>query len=293
MKVAMLAKPNSILLAAAVCAGLGYASAAQAQTPPAASTLAQTPPPAASIQNAPASGEALAASAGYVLGRDDVIEVTLVGRTDFGNRARVQADGTIQLPLIGRILTAEKTTAEVADSVRTALKNGGFFADPIVSVEVVSYASRYVTVLGAVGSPGLVPMNRPYRISEILARVGSVREGAADYLIVRTEKGEEKRLPIRDLATGDLQADPYVSPGDKIYAPLAEQFYIYGAVQGPGVYSLVGDMTVRQALARGGGLTESGSDKKVTATRAGKKMKLKLDDKLQAGDVVVVGERLF
>lgn len=288
MKVAMLAKSKSFFVAVAACAGLSSAAAAQAPT-----SAGPTPSAGAAIENVPASGDALASSSGYVLGRDDVIEVTLVGRTDYGNRARVQADGSIQLPLIGRLQVAERSTTEVADAVRAALKSGGFFADPIVSVEVVAYASRYVTVLGAVGSPGLVPMNRPYRISEILARVGSVRADAADYLIIRTEKGEEKRLPIKDLATGDLTADPYVAPGDKIYAPLADQFYIYGAVQGPGAYALTGDMTVRQALARGGGLTEAGSDKKVSATRGGKKVKLKLDDKLQPGDVLVVGERLF
>jgi len=281
---AMSAKTNSFFFALAVSAGLSYSAGAWAQAPAAA-----TPP----VQGAPPASDAGSGDAGYVLGRDDVIEVTLVGRTDFAGRARVQVDGTIQLPLIGRVVAAEKTTAEVADSVRLALKNGGFFEDPIVSVEVVAYASRYVTVLGAVGSPGLVPMNRPYRISEILARVGSVREGAADYLIVRTEKGEEKRLPIKDLATGDLNADPYVGPGDKIYAPVAEQFFIYGAVKGPGAYPLMTDMTVRQALARGGGLGDNGSDKKVEVTRGGKKTKLKLDDKVQPGDVLVVGERLF
>ena len=52
----------------------------------------------------------------------------------------------------------------------------------IVEVEVVSYASRYVTVLGAVGSPGLIPMDRPYRLSEILARVGGARQDGADHV---------------------------------------------------------------------------------------------------------------
>lgn len=283
MKMAMLAKFKSFFFALAVVAGVSFGPGAWAQVPAAGSA----------IQNAPQPSDGSSGEAGYVLGRDDVIEVTLVGRNDFSGRARVQADGTIQMPLIGKILASEKTTAEVADSIRTSLVKGGFFADPIVSVEIVAYASRYVTVLGAVGSPGLVPMNRPYRISEILARVGSVREGAADYLIVRTEKGEEKRLPIAAIATGDLTADPYVAPGDKIYAPVAEQFFIYGAVQSPGAFPLLTDMTARQALARGGGLTESGSDKKVEVTRAGKKVKLKLDDKVLAGDVLVVGERLF
>ncbi|MCW5758155.1 MAG: polysaccharide biosynthesis/export family protein [Phenylobacterium sp.] len=122
-----------------------------------------------------ASGVGETGSSAYILGRDDVVQVGLLGRNDFGGRARVQADGTIQLNFIGKIPAAERTTSELADDIRAALTKGGYFADPVVTIEVVGYASRYVTVLGAVGQPGLVPINRPYRMSEIIARVGGVR----------------------------------------------------------------------------------------------------------------------
>lgn len=249
-------------------------------------------------QSQPAAGPAMqtvgeGTSGAYILGRDDVVEVSLLGRNDFGGRARVQADGTIQLSLIGKIIAAEHTTAELSDTVRKQLQTGGYFADPIVNVEVVSYASRYVTVLGAVGQPGLVPINRPYRLSEILARVGGVRADAADYLVVRSEKGEERHLLIRELATGDASQDPYVAAGDKIYSPVADVYYVYGQINAPGVYPLATDMTVRMAIAKGGGLTESGSDKKVEVTRGGKKTKLDIGAKLLPGDVLFIGERMF
>ncbi len=270
-----------------------------------ASTFALSAPLAASAQQPasaapPATAPAAAtltvpdsASSAYVLGRDDVVEVGLLGRTDFGGRARVQTDGTIQLPFVGKVPAADRTTSELSDAIRKSLQTGGFFADPVVTIEVVGYASRYVTVLGFVGAPGLVPINRPYRLSEILARVGGVRDGAADYLIVRSDNGTEKRPMIRDLATGDAAQDPYVSPGDKIYAPMAEIFYIYGQVNSPGAFAVQSGMSVRMAMAKAGGLSASGSDKKIDVTRAGKKIKLKLDDKVEAGDVIVVGERLF
>jgi polysaccharide biosynthesis/export protein len=162
-----------------------------------------------------------------------------------------------------------------------------------VTVEVVGYASRYVTVLGAVGQPGLIPINRPYRLSEILARVGGVRDGAADHLIVRSDSGEERTLLIQDLATGGDNEDPYVKAGDKIYAPMAATYYIYGQVNSPGAYPVMSDGTVRMAIAKAGGLTASGSDKKVSVTRKGQKVKLDLAAKVEPGDVLEVGERLF
>jgi polysaccharide export outer membrane protein len=250
---------------------------------------------AAQIATPPASGATAgdATSEAYVLGRDDVLEVNLLGRSDFSGRSRVQADGTIQLPLIGKVVAADKTTAELGQAIRGALQAGGFFADPIVNIEVVSYASRYITVLGNVVTPGLVPINRPYRLSEIMARVGGLRENAADYIVVRPRDGPEKRYVVADIATGDSKQDPYVTPGDKIYSPQADTFYIYGSVNMPGAYALKTDMTVRQAIARGGGLTEAGSDKRVEITRQGKPVKVDLTSNLMAGDVLHVGERLF
>jgi polysaccharide export outer membrane protein len=52
-------------------------------------------------------------------------------------------------------------------------------------------------------------------------------------------------------------------------------------------------MTLRRALARGGGLTASGSTGRVKVYRNGEERKMKLDELLQPGDVVVVGERVF
>lgn len=231
-------------------------------------------------------------SAEYILGPEDVIEIEVVGQPDKA-RARVYTDGTVQLNLIGKLVAQGKTPRELAAEIAGALKAGGFYANPAVNVEISAYASRYVTVLGAVGSPSLVPINRPYRLSEILARVGGVSAAAADYLIVRPETGPERRYLIDELATGDSTKDPFVTAGDKIFAPAADIFYISGQVNSPGPFPMKTDMTVRQAIARAGGLTPSGSDKKVEANRGGKKVKLNGDAKVEPNDTLVVGERLF
>lgn len=276
---------------AAVCIILAVApTTALAQQP---STGA--PPPAAAPapeQRAGVTAPGAGSTAEYVLGPEDVVEVEVVGQPD-RSRARVYTDGTIQLNLVGKLRAADKTPAELGLEIAAALKAGGFYANPAVNVEVVNYASRYVTVLGAVASPSLVPINRAYRLSEILARVGGVQQTAADFVIVRSENGAEKQFLVADLATGDASKDPFVQPGDKIFAPPAEVFYISGQVNAPGSYPVRSDLTARQAIARGGGVTASGSDKKVTVTRGGKKVKLTGDAKVLPGDVLVVGERLF
>ena len=229
----------------------------------------------------------------YILGPADVVEVSVLDRKDFAARSRIAEDGTIQLPLLGTFLATGKTTVGLADAVAKALETAGYFAKPIVKVEIVSFASRYVTVLGNFGTPGLLPVDRAYRLSEVLARVGGVRESGSDYIELRPVNGPMRSISIKTLAIGDSTQDPYVAPGDKIYSPNAELIYVSGQVAAPNTYRLAEDMTVRLAIARAGGLNAQGSDKKVTLTRAGKKIKVNLETKLQAGDVIVIGERLF
>ena len=230
----------------------------------------------------------------YILGPSDVVEVSVLGHPDFTTKERIDEDGTIRLPYLGSTPAADKTSLELVDEVARALEKGGYFTKPIVKIDVVSYASRYVTVLGNVGSPGLIPTDRAYRLSEIIARVGGVKDTGADYVVFRPRSGAERRISISSLATGDAKDDPVVSAGDKIYSPPAELFYVSGETKAPGVFPMTKGLTIRMAIARGGGLTDAGSEKSVTLTRGGKKMKhVDLDSPVRGGDVIVVGERLF
>lgn len=234
-----------------------------------------------------------AAEAEYILGAGDVIEVDVLGQSEFRTRARVRADGTIALPFLGNVAAQGETPTSFARRIAGSLAAGGYYVSPIVSVEVVGYASRYVIVLGAVASPGLQPVDRDYRVSEIIARAGGIRENSAGYVLLRRASGEELKLDYEQIATGAASEDPLVAAGDKLFVPTAETFYIYGQVNAPGEYALQDGMTLRKAIARSGGLTASGSDKRVSVYRNSQKAKLDLDDPIGPGDVIVIGERFF
>ncbi|HEX7886141.1 MAG TPA: SLBB domain-containing protein [Phenylobacterium sp.] len=269
---------------AAMLAG-GVASGALAQQP-------GEPAPSASV---PVSGAPVDIS--YILGAGDVIDIGLVGRNDFGSRARVNTDGMILLPYVGSIKAEGRTVLGFADDVRQALIKGGFFADPVVRADVVGVASRYVTVLGAVGSPGLMPLDRSYRLSEILAKVGGRTGSGAEYvLLTRAAGGEPQRYGITALASGTAEQDPTVGTGDKIFIPSIENevFYISGQVRSPGTFPVSAGLTYRMAIAKGGGVGENGSEKKLKVVRKGEKLKkVKLEDLVQPGDIITIGERLF
>lgn len=276
---------------------VGLALACLSLIPAAMAQTAPVPPPplaAAPVVKAAPAADAGSLSEGYVLGVGDVIEVTLVGRTDFQARVQVQADGTARLPLIGDVRAVDRTVLQFRDDVHRALIDGGFYTSVQVAVVVATYASRYVTVLGEVVTPGLVPVDRAYHVSEILARVGGTRPTGADEIVIRRETGEEITLIIRDVAIGGAEADPIVNPGDKLFVAAAAQYFIYGQVNAPGSYKVERSMSLRMALARGGGLTQLGSESRVKVFRDGVELR-KFDPAapIKGGDVIVVGERFF
>lgn len=276
---------------------MGNQPMSQAQAPAVAPGRGQMPGAATGSQPMPQTQTPSLTSGtpdqGYILGSEDVVQVDVLGRSDFSAKSKVGTDGKIQLPLLGSVDASNRTVLQLSDDIKRALQKGGFFTQPIVAVQVVSYASRYVTVLGAVGSPGLIPVDRPYRLSEILARVGGVRDTGTDHVVLRTKEGE-RNYAIKDLATGDTNLDPFVQPGDKIFAPNADLFYIKGQVKAPGGYGLSPHMTLVMALARGGGLTDLGSDSHIKIIRKNVEISPKnLNVEILPDDVIDVGEGWF
>lgn len=237
---------------------------------------------------------AVVSKEGYQIGPDDVIEVDVLGQQDFRTRARIKDDGTIPLPFLGSVSVRGQTPTALAAAIAGRLKSAGVYANPVVNVEVVSYASRYVIVLGEAGSSGLVPVDRSYRLSEIMARVGGIKPSGAPYVVLNREGQPARRLPFENLARGTDEDDPLVAPGDKIFVPRAELYYVYGAINKPGEFAIADDLSVRKALARAGGVSPTGSMKRIKIFRDGKEVKkIDLERAIEPGDVIVVGERLF
>ncbi len=251
----------------------------------------------AGMMSALISGAALAQGAdykGYVLGPDDSVQVIVYGQSEFNVTTRVKADGTIVMPLIGIVKASGETNITLAKVVTDKLVAAGFLKDPLVNVEVGSYISRSVNIAGAVGSPGIVPLDRPYHALEALLKSGWVRADGANYVYLRRPGQPERKLEVEQLVRGDANADPLLMPGDTLFVPPAETFFIYGQIAGPGMKGILPGMTIRQAIALAGGVTPSGKADKVGLVRGnGKEIDADPSMKVQNGDVIIIKERLF
>jgi polysaccharide export outer membrane protein len=278
-----------LLFCLAVLSSAASAQIARPQPGVAGSTFPGAPATSAA---APAPAGVGVASSSYVLGPDDVIEVSVLGRPEMTQQTRIKPDGSIVLPLLGSVKASGNTILTLADEIGKKMEKAGLLRNPIINVEVIQMVSQTATVLGKVSSPGVVPLDREMTVSSVLGKVGGALPTGAGYVVVQKKDGTQKQVVVADLIKGG-EFDPVVEGGDTLFVPDAEIFYIYGQINQPGAQPLRANMTLRQAIGQAGGPTAMGSDKRVRINRGGKEFKAKLDDVIQKDDVIVVKERIF
>jgi polysaccharide biosynthesis/export protein len=168
---------------------------------------------------------------------------------------------------------------------------------------VLQVRGNQASVLGQVNRPGRYPLEvADMRLTDLLALAGGTAPGGSDLVVVTgTRNGQAFRREV-DLPTlfaaGGTDKDFVVLNGDTVWVERQPLVYIYGEVQRPGPMRLEREMTLLQALATGGGLTQRGTDKGIRVHRKGADGKIQIiepgmTDALREGDVVFVRESLF
>ncbi|MGE0188577.1 MAG: SLBB domain-containing protein [Steroidobacteraceae bacterium] len=237
------------------------------------------------------------------LGTGDSVTLQVYGQPDMTVTVYVSDDGTIPVPLAGAVRVTGMSPSEAAKQVESALRSGGFLIDPNVTITVIQSRSQRVSVLGEVRTPGRYGVESNTTIFDLLAQAGGTTELSSDVVFVlRTDKaGKVERIPvnIKNLTATDATFSGLtLKTGDSVFVPKAAQFYILGAVRTPNVYKLQPGMTIVQAIALGGGLTETASDSRIEIKRKLPDGKLKtmrgqLTDEVQPDDVIRVKESIF
>jgi polysaccharide biosynthesis/export protein len=272
--------------------------------PPIAAPLSGAPQ--AAIASGPVATQAAAPSPGneYRLAGGDVIKIAVFQNPDLTTEIRVAETGSITFPLIGTVKVGGLTLSQAEAEIARRLQTGRFIADPQVSITLTAVVGNQVSVLGQVTKPGNYPLfNANLRLSQVLAAAGGIdpQTGGGVVVVTGTRNGRPFRtqVDVEDFyATNRIQNDIVLSAGDSIFVPRVEQFYIYGQVQRPGAYPLLRNMTVMQALAQGGGLTQRGTERSLRIYRRSsngtlEEFKPKMTELIRPDDVVNIGESLF
>jgi polysaccharide export outer membrane protein len=237
------------------------------------------------------------------LGPGDSVSIQVYGQPDMSSTEYVADDGTINLPLVGHVQVSGLSPVDAGTKVEKALSKGQFLVDPHVSITIVQSRSQRVVVLGEVKTPGRYAVEPNSSIMDLLAQAGGLTDKAADtgYVLRTDAAGNVTRTPV-DLRGMVAGSGPVTSldlrGGDSLLVPRAEQFYIYGEVTTPSMYRLEPGMTVIQAIARAGGITARGSERRIEIKRPTKDGKYvvihaKADDHVEPDDVIRVKESIF
>ena len=220
-----------------------------------------------------------------------------------------RADGTLDFPDLGKVTVVGLTPREIEVELARRLKDGGFLLSPQVTVTLEQVLNQRVTVSGAVMNPGVIQYAGEMTVFEAIVRAGQATAAAGDeVLIIRAAAGRPSdsaaapvqpalvTVNLKELQTGDLRNNLALADGDMVIVREAQDFFISGEVRAPGAYPARAGLTVEQALALAGGLTERGSAKRIEIKRVGVAEILKgvkLDDPVRPGDTVKVNRSIM
>ena len=127
----------------------------------------------------------------YLIGPSDVIEIKIEDAPELSGTFRLNADGTLMLPTIGRLF-AEKTTTDalallIADKLR-----GNYLMSPIVSVKVKQSNSRTFFIQGAVRRPGIYQIEGRPSLLKLITIAGGLADNYGSTAYILREKKQSK-----------------------------------------------------------------------------------------------------
>lgn len=239
-----------------------------------------------------------------VLHPGDTIGVSVYGVPDYKVTARIEGDGTVQLPLIGSVNLANMTIPQAQAHVAHLLVSQGMILYPDVLISVQDSVVDVIGVMGEVNNPRPIPAFAPMSLLDVLAAAGGLKPDASHSISI-LRKGETQPLLVvlNSNPANALNQNIPLYPGDRVIVPRTGVVYVVGAVMHSGAYPITPDtpMTLIQAvtLSGGTGFQASNSDVRIIRTTGAKRREIPVnfgkvirgtapDPVLQSDDIVFV-----
>ncbi len=253
-----------------------------------------------------ANGFAQTAPPAYRLGPEDVVTIVVLRHTELSNDFVVAPDGTIDYPIAGKIVAANKTVAELSADITEHLRDR--LRTPEVTVTLHFARIQRIYVLGTVAKPGIYDLKPGWRITEALAAAGGILPEATtingpitapapeDYTVtlLHAADGTQMTFPLPNVLAAKSDTNQLIQTGDVLTVMTIQlvPVYVMGVVKSPGMYEIRPDQGLREALALSGGLLLPQQDVKTTLLRGHENIAVDLNAQtpppLQRGDVVTI-----
>jgi polysaccharide export outer membrane protein len=245
----------------------------------------------------------------YRIGPKDLLEITVFGLPELSQTVRVSEDGSITMSLLGRVEVSGLTAQELEKKLASILDKQ-YTKEARVTVFIKEY--QKVSVIGAVGRPGMYELVGPTTLLQAIAQAGGLTAQAMNELFVYRigKDGKQTTITIKVeelMTSGNQTFNIELQPKDVVTVPIDQMLnvFVYGEVKTPGAIPFLRSkkITLLQAIAQAGGPTEWAKKSKVMIKRkdnkTGKEMKINVNLKnmitgkiadivLEEGDVVIV-----
>ncbi len=248
------------------------------------------------------------------IGPNDLLGLTVYDSPELTREARVDADGAIRLPMVRQsIAVAGLYPSEVENAIAKALVKANVLVDPVVTVSVLEYRSRPITVVGAVRNPLTLQATGTMTLLDAISRAQGLTDNAGSEILVsrpaQNADGQSttlmQRIPVRSLLDGvNPSLNLSLQGGEVIRVPEAGRIFVVGDVKKPGAFYITdgSESSVLKALALSEGLDsfsshkayiyradESGGDRKEIPVELKGIMDRKSPDvALAAGDILYI-----
>ncbi len=158
----------------------------------------------------------------FHIGVSDTLNVSIWKNRDLNAKVPVAPDGMVSLPLVGDVMAAGRTRAEVRDDLTARYSE--FLTSPEVSLVVTGINSRVFYIIGEVGKQGVHDLLLPTTILQALARAGGLSNYAKkDRIVVLRRVNDVEQfitLSIKGVQNGKrLEDNIFLQPGDTIIVP--------------------------------------------------------------------------
>jgi polysaccharide biosynthesis/export protein len=244
----------------------------------------------------------------YTLRPNDSIRVSVYGEPELSVPVRILQTGQASFELIGLVEIGGLTVAAAEEKIR-GLYAKDFLVDPKLTLAVDEYATEMISVIGAVNTPGPIPIpvSGQLDLASALATAGGLTPTAdtGSIQLVRAKGGTSS---FSLTAVQSTAARTPLAAGDRIIVNesrfVGKSVKILGQVRAPGSvpFPIDGKLDLVTAIALAGGLTELANPKKVSINRKGTVTVVDFREMtergnrpfvLQPDDYITVIERVF
>ena len=158
----------------------------------------------------------------YIVGPEDILEISVWRNPDLSREVMVRPDGRISLPLIGDVKAVGLTTLELRDRITEKLK--AYKENPTVAIVVKAVNSYYFYTQGAVANTGKVPLLSRTTLIQAITMAGGLAPDAVRSRITIFRPGREGKPPEKIVVSYDEiilrgAENIVLKPGDTLVVP--------------------------------------------------------------------------